>query len=77
MLSSVSAAGVKVEVHVIESPSLSATADMVPDAILRSAFANPVTASEKTMVTSEVSPAFSAVSAKVMLLTVGATVSTL
>ena len=71
-----SAAGVKVEVHVIESP-LSATADMVPDAILRSAFANPVTASEKTMVTSEVSPAFSAVSAKVMLLTVGASVSTL
>ena len=75
-MSSVLAVGVKVEVHVIESP-LSATADMVPDAILRSPLAKPATASENTIVTSEVSPAFSAVSAKEMLLTVGATVSTL
>ena len=77
MLSSVSAVGVKVDVHVMPSPAPFCTAVIVPEAMLRSAFANPVTASEKTMVTSEVSPAFSAVSAKVMLLTVGATVSTL
>ena len=76
MSSSVSAVGVKVAVQVIESPE-SATADIVPETMLRSAFANPATASEKMIVTKEVSPAFSAVSANEMLETVGATVSTL
>ena len=50
------------------------TADSVPLAMVRSALVKPVTASEKVMVTSEVSPTFSAVSATTMV-AVGRTVS--
>jgi hypothetical protein len=61
---------VNVEVNVTE-PSADDTADIVPPTIVRSVLSNEATASENTIVTKEVSPAFRAVSAKVMLLTVG------
>ena len=70
VLSSKSAVGVNVEVKVTEL-SADDTADIVPPTMVRSALANEATASEKVIVTREVSPAFRAVSAKVMLLTVG------
>ena len=65
--------GVKVAVQVIP-PSEEDTEDRVPLAAVKSAVVNPVTASEKVIVTVAVSPAFSAVSdsAKVA---VGRTVS--
>ena len=72
--SSRSTVGVYVEVHV--TPLFADdTAVIVPPTIVRSALANAVTASENMIVTRDVSPFFNAVSAKVMLLTVGAVVS--
>ena len=67
------AVGVKVAVQVMP-PSLLLTALNVPLAIVRSALVKPLTASLKVMVTSEVSPIFSAVSATTMV-AVGRTVS--
>ncbi|MNV39333.1 hypothetical protein D3C71_1309090 [compost metagenome] len=67
------AVGVKVAVQVMP-PSLLLTALNVPLATLRSALVKPVTASEKVMVTSDVSPAASAVSASTIV-AVGRTVS--
>ena len=52
------ALGVKVAVQVTP-PSRLLTGDSVPLAIVRSALVNPTTASEKVMVTCEVSPIFS------------------
>ena len=60
------AVGVKVAVQVIP-PSLLLTAVNVPLAIVRSALVKPLTASEKVMVTSEVSPILNAVSATTMV----------
>ena len=56
------AVGVKVAVQVTP-PSLELTELSVPLAMLKSAFVNPVTASLKVTVTSEVSPITSALSA--------------
>ncbi|MNG24473.1 hypothetical protein D3C84_1092010 [compost metagenome] len=67
------AVGVNVAVQVIP-PSLLLTEVNVPLAMLRSALVKPVTASEKVMVTSEVSPAVSAVSASTIV-AVGRSVS--
>ncbi|MNG02284.1 hypothetical protein D3C84_853060 [compost metagenome] len=67
------ALGVKVAVQVMP-PSLLLTALKVPLAIVRSALVKPVTASLKVMVTSEVSPILSAVSATTTV-AVGRTVS--
>ena len=67
------AVGVKVAVQVTP-PSLLLTALNVPLAMVRSALVKPVTASLKVMVTSEVSPALSALSVTTMD-AVGATVS--
>ncbi|MNL14878.1 hypothetical protein D3C87_1358390 [compost metagenome] len=67
------AEGVKVAVQVMP-PSLLLTAVSVPLAMVRSALVNPLTASLKVIVTSEVSPILSAVSATTML-AVGRTVS--
>ena len=67
------AVGVKVAVQVMP-PSLLLTALNVPLAIVRSALVKPLTASLKVMVTSDVSPIFSAVSATTMV-AVGRTVS--
>ncbi len=58
VVSVVLALGVKVAVQVMP-PSRLLTALSVPLAMLRSALLNPTTASEKVMVTSEVSPIFS------------------
>ncbi|MCY1306426.1 hypothetical protein D9M70_562880 [compost metagenome] len=55
-------------------PSLLLTELNVPLAMLRSALLKPVTASENVMVTRDVSPIFSALSATTMV-AVGATVS--
>ena len=55
-------------------PSLLLTAVRVPLAMVRSALVKPVTASVKVIVTSEVSPMLSAVSATTMV-AVGRTVS--
>ncbi len=66
--------GVNVADHVVP-PSLELTALSVPLAIVRSALVKPVTASEKVMVTSEVSPIFRAVSASTTV-AVGRAVST-
>ena len=55
-------------------PSLLLTVVSVPLAIVRSALVKPLTASVKVMVTSEVSPIFSALSATTMV-AVGRTVS--
>ena len=55
------AVGVNVAVHVMP-PSLELTALKVPLAIVRSALVNPVTASLKVKVTSDVSPTDKAVS---------------
>ena len=60
------AVGVKVAVQVMP-PSAEATALRVPLAMVRSALVKPVTASEKVMVTAEVSPAARAVSATAMV----------
>ena len=60
------AVGVKVAVQVMP-PSTSDTAVSVPLAIVRSALVNPLTASLKVKVTSEVSPACSALSATTMV----------
>ncbi|MNW66587.1 hypothetical protein D3C74_450700 [compost metagenome] len=67
------AAGVSVAVHVTP-PSDELTALIVPFAIVRSAFVKPLTASEYVIVTSDVSPADSDVSATTMV-AVGRTVS--
>ncbi len=67
------AVGVKVAVQVMP-PSLLLTALRVPLARVRSALVKPLTASLKVMVTSDVSPIFSAVSATTMV-AVGRTVS--
>ncbi|MNL67340.1 hypothetical protein D3C87_1919130 [compost metagenome] len=67
------AAGVNVAVHVTP-PSDELTALIVPFAIVRSAFVKPLTASENVIVTSDVSPMASAVSATTMA-AVGRTVS--
>jgi hypothetical protein len=57
LVASVSAlVGVNVAVHVMPA-SLELTAERVPFAMAKSALVNPVTASLKVMVTSEVSPA--------------------
>ncbi|MNJ77877.1 hypothetical protein D3C77_754830 [compost metagenome] len=58
--------GVKVAVQVMP-PSLLLTALNVPLAMVRSALVKPLTASLKVMVTNEVSPALSAVSATTMV----------
>ncbi|MNS10893.1 hypothetical protein D3C72_424170 [compost metagenome] len=58
--------GVKVAVQVMP-PSALLTALNVPLAMLRSALVKPLTASLKVMVTNEVSPIFSAVSATTMV----------
>ncbi|MNR52754.1 hypothetical protein D3C85_1726560 [compost metagenome] len=63
----------KVAVQVIP-PSLLLTAVSVPLAMVRSALVNPLTASLKVIVTSEVSPILSAVSATTMV-AVGRSVS--
>ncbi|MNI94558.1 hypothetical protein D3C73_1526810 [compost metagenome] len=55
-------------------PSLLLTEDNVPLAMLRSALVKPLTASEKVMVTREVSPILNAVSTTTMV-AVGRTVS--
>ena len=68
------AAGVKVAVQVMP-PSLLLTVLSVPFLTVRPELSKPLTASEKVMVTSEVSPRFSAVSATTML-AVGRWVST-
>ncbi|MNM42289.1 hypothetical protein D3C81_531210 [compost metagenome] len=68
------AVGVKVPVQVMP-PSLLLTAVSVPLAIVRSALVNPLTASLKVMVTSEVSPILRLVSATTRV-AVGRTVST-
>ena len=60
------AVGVKVAVQVMP-PSLLLTALKVPLAMVRSALVKPLTASLKVMVTSEVSPTLSAVSATTMV----------
>ncbi|MNF87618.1 hypothetical protein D3C84_700880 [compost metagenome] len=73
VLSVMALVGVKVAVQVMP-PSLLLTAVKVPLAMVRSALLKPVTASENVMVTSEVSPILSAVSATTMV-AVGATVS--
>ncbi|MND88495.1 hypothetical protein D3C81_531170 [compost metagenome] len=65
--------GVKVAVQVMP-PSLLLTEVKVPLAIVRSALVKPLTASEKVMVTSEVSPAVSVGSASTIV-AVGRTVS--
>ncbi len=65
--------GVNVAVQVMP-PSLLLTAVNVPLAMLRSALVKPLTASEKVMVTREVSPILSAVSVTTMV-AVGRTVS--
>ena len=67
------AEGVKVAVQVMP-PSLLLTALSVPLAMVRSALVKPLTASLNVMVTSEVSPAVSAVSATTIV-AVGRTVS--
>ena len=59
LVSVVSAVGVKVAVQVVP-PSAEDTALRVPLAMVRSALLKPLTASEKVMVTPEVSPAASA-----------------
>ena len=61
LVSVVLAVGVKVAVQVMP-PFTEATAVSAPLAIVRSSLVKPVTASLKVMVTSDVSPAFSAVS---------------
>ena len=58
--------GVKVAVHVIP-PSEEDTDDRVPFAMVKSALVNPLTASEKVIVTVAVSPIFSAVSESVIV----------
>ncbi len=58
--------GVKVAVQVMP-PLLLLTAVKVPLAMVRSVLVKPVTASEKVMVTSEVSPSFNALSATTMV----------
>ena len=58
-------------VHVVASPE-SATVDNAPLTMVKSALVNAATASEKTIVTSDVSPSIRVVSAKVMLDTEGA-----
>ena len=60
LMSLVLAVGVKVAVQVMP-PFTEATAVSAPLAIVRSALVKPVTASLKVIVTSDVSPAFSAV----------------
>ncbi|MND88494.1 hypothetical protein D3C80_805220 [compost metagenome] len=67
------AVGVNVAVQVMP-PSLLLTAVSVPLAMVRSALENPLTASLKVMVTSDVSPIFNALSATTMV-AVGSTVS--
>ena len=70
----VEADGVSVAVHVVP-PSDDVTELSVPLSIVRSAFVKPVTASLNVIVTSEVSPIFSDVSATTIV-AVGRTVST-
>ena len=75
-LSSVSAVGVKTPVQVMLSPDVMAAKE--PEGQLTSeALANAATASENTIVRVGVSPAFIATSLNDMLLTDGASVSTL
>ena len=73
-VSSMLSVGVNVAVQVMP-PSVLATLESLPLAMLRSSLSKPVTASLKVMVTREVSPALRAVSAKTME-AVGALVST-
>ncbi|MNF77895.1 hypothetical protein D3C76_534770 [compost metagenome] len=72
-MSAIPANGVRMAVQVIP-PSLLLTALKVPLSMVRSALVKPVTASEKVMVTSEVSPTLRAVSATTMV-AVGRSVS--
>ncbi|MNO58416.1 hypothetical protein D3C76_489740 [compost metagenome] len=73
LVSVMSAVGVKVAVQVIP-PSLELTLLRVPFAMVKSPLSKPLTASLKVMVTNEVSPVLSAVSATTMV-AVGSTVS--
>ena len=73
LVSLIALLGVKVAVQVTP-PSLLLTEVNVPLAIVRSALVKPLTASEKVMVTSEVSPMFRALSATTMV-ALGCTVS--
>ncbi|MNI25872.1 hypothetical protein D3C73_795510 [compost metagenome] len=72
-MSAIPASGVRMAVQVMP-PSLLLTALKVPLSMVRSALVKPVTASEKVMVTSEVSPTLRAVSATTMV-AVGRSVS--
>ena len=74
--SSVSSVGMKTPVQVMLSPEFKPPG-MSPDWQLTSEAANAATASENTIVRVGVSPAFIAVSSNDMLLTDGASVSTL
>ena len=71
-----SAVGVKVPVHVTLSPDAMLARDPLGQ-LTSSALAKAATASENTIVRVGVSPAFIATSLNEILLTVGATVSTL
>ena len=75
LVSVVLAVGVKLAIQV-QPPSIAVTADSVPLAIVKSALVKPVTISLKVIVTAELSPAISAVSATTML-AVGRSVSIL
>ncbi|MNM42279.1 hypothetical protein D3C81_531110 [compost metagenome] len=72
-MSAIPTNGVRMAVQVMP-PSLLLTALKVPLSMVRSALVKPVTASEKVMVTSEVSPTLRAVSATTMV-AVGRSVS--
>ena len=74
--SSVSAVGVKVPVHVTLSPDAMLAREPLGQ-LTSAALAKAATASENTIVRVGVSPAFIATSLKEILLTDGATVSTL
>ncbi len=71
VVSSRSAVGVNVAVQVTP-PSVEATIVNVPPAMARSALLKLLTASLKVRVTNDVSPAFSAVSAKTIVGVIGA-----
>ncbi len=73
MASVTSAVGVRVAVHVMP-PSAELTVLSVPFSTIRSELLKPVTASENVIVTSEVSPAFNALSATTTV-AVGSTVA--
>ena len=66
LVSVVLAVGVKLAIQV-QPPSIAVTADSVPLAIVKSALVKSLTTSLKVIVTAELSPAVSAVSATKML----------